>query len=244
MCVRNYYKSRSREIGCYNERIALQFDRHPGSVAADVPVNLHSDWRSYNPNFAALNFKRYYGKTPVRLVNGGPVVVMNAILCCIKGVTPGFNNRWIIQNYPVYKANKTNIRYRGTLFGWDSIRPDKTHKSDMLPYGIFYCWYPITIIIKYIMLFYHVIIPEKTNVIMSYNIAWFDLVYLPTITNIPRKRENILAQPYAIWYCIFSIMFITLNPRTLVACFHSHRGNRLTDWVNCVTAIPNTHRNR
>ena len=30
----NLVESRSREIGCYNDRIALKFDRHLGSPAA------------------------------------------------------------------------------------------------------------------------------------------------------------------------------------------------------------------
>ena len=31
-------KPRSREIGCYYDRIARKFDRHLGSAAAEVPV--------------------------------------------------------------------------------------------------------------------------------------------------------------------------------------------------------------
>ena len=46
-------KSPSREIGCYNDRIALKFDMHLGSAAAEVPVKLHSDWKSLIPNLAA-----------------------------------------------------------------------------------------------------------------------------------------------------------------------------------------------
>ena len=46
-------KSRSREIGCYNDHIALNFDRHIGSVAAEVPVKFRSDWKNLNPNRAA-----------------------------------------------------------------------------------------------------------------------------------------------------------------------------------------------
>ena len=34
----NLVKSRSREIECYNDLIALQFDRHLGSDAAEVAV--------------------------------------------------------------------------------------------------------------------------------------------------------------------------------------------------------------
>ena len=40
-------KSQSREIGCYNDRIALKFDRHQGAV------KFQSDWKSLNPSVAA-----------------------------------------------------------------------------------------------------------------------------------------------------------------------------------------------
>ena len=43
-------KSRRREIGCYNDRVALQFDRHLGSVAVEMPAKFKSDWKSLNPN--------------------------------------------------------------------------------------------------------------------------------------------------------------------------------------------------
>ena len=36
-------KSRSREIGCYKDRVALKFGRHFGSTAAQVPVKIKSD---------------------------------------------------------------------------------------------------------------------------------------------------------------------------------------------------------
>ena len=49
----NLVKSRSREIGCYNDRIALKFDRHLGSAAAEMPVKFQSNWKSQNPNLAA-----------------------------------------------------------------------------------------------------------------------------------------------------------------------------------------------
>ena len=49
----NLVKSRSREIGCCNGRIALKFDRHLGSSAAEVPVIFQSDWKSLKPNLAA-----------------------------------------------------------------------------------------------------------------------------------------------------------------------------------------------
>ena len=49
----NLMKSRSCEIECYNDRFALKFDRHLGSVAAEVPVKFQSNWKSLNPNLAA-----------------------------------------------------------------------------------------------------------------------------------------------------------------------------------------------
>ena len=36
-----------------NDGIALKFDRHLGSAAAEVPVKLSRDWKSLNPNLAA-----------------------------------------------------------------------------------------------------------------------------------------------------------------------------------------------
>ena len=46
-------KTRSREIGCCNDHIALKFDRLLGSSAAEVSVKLQSDWERLNPNLAA-----------------------------------------------------------------------------------------------------------------------------------------------------------------------------------------------
>ena len=46
-------KSRTREIKCYNDRIALKFDKHLGSSAAEVLVKLQSDWKCLNPILAA-----------------------------------------------------------------------------------------------------------------------------------------------------------------------------------------------
>ena len=48
----NLVKSRSREIGSYDFRTALKFDRHLGSAAAEGPVKFQSDWKSLNPNLA------------------------------------------------------------------------------------------------------------------------------------------------------------------------------------------------
>ena len=53
----NLVKLRSREIGCYNDCIALTFFRHLGSAAADVPVIFQSDWKSLKPNLAASRLR-------------------------------------------------------------------------------------------------------------------------------------------------------------------------------------------
>ena len=45
-------KSRSREIGCYNDCIALKFDRNIDSIAAQVSVKFQRDKKSLNPNLA------------------------------------------------------------------------------------------------------------------------------------------------------------------------------------------------
>ena len=38
-------QSRSRETGCYNGHIALRFGSHPGSAAAESPVEFYSGWK-------------------------------------------------------------------------------------------------------------------------------------------------------------------------------------------------------
>ena len=50
--LQDLVKSRSREIVCYDYCIALKFDRHLGSAAAEGPVKFQSDWKSLNPNLA------------------------------------------------------------------------------------------------------------------------------------------------------------------------------------------------
>ena len=41
----NFVKSRSREIVCYNDRIALKFDRYLTSDVAEVPIKFQNDWK-------------------------------------------------------------------------------------------------------------------------------------------------------------------------------------------------------
>ena len=40
----------SCKLQCYYDCIALKFDRHLGSIAAEVPVKSYCDWISLNPN--------------------------------------------------------------------------------------------------------------------------------------------------------------------------------------------------
>ena len=42
-------KSRSREIGCYNDRVAVKCDGCLGSTAAEVPVKYHNHWGTSKP---------------------------------------------------------------------------------------------------------------------------------------------------------------------------------------------------
>ena len=41
------------EIECYNDHIALKFDWHLSSAAAEVPVKFQSDWKNLDPNLVA-----------------------------------------------------------------------------------------------------------------------------------------------------------------------------------------------
>ena len=46
-------KSRSREIGCFNDRIAPKFDRHLDGAVTDMPVKFQSERKRLNSNPAA-----------------------------------------------------------------------------------------------------------------------------------------------------------------------------------------------
>ena len=50
-------KSRSREIGCYNGRIVVKFDRDFGSAAAEMLVKFQSYWKMLNPNLVASRLR-------------------------------------------------------------------------------------------------------------------------------------------------------------------------------------------
>ena len=61
-----------REIGGYNDCIALIFDRHLGSVAAEMAVKFQSNWESRNKNREASRLHQICGKPSIRLVNRSP----------------------------------------------------------------------------------------------------------------------------------------------------------------------------
>ena len=44
-------------MGNYTERIALEFDRHIDSTAAEVSIKFQSDWKRLNPNLAVSMFR-------------------------------------------------------------------------------------------------------------------------------------------------------------------------------------------
>ena len=48
-------KSRSRSIEHYNNRIALQYDRHLGNIASYVPVKFQMNWSGFNPSRAPFH---------------------------------------------------------------------------------------------------------------------------------------------------------------------------------------------
>ena len=56
-------KYRSPDIGCKNDRVALQFDRHLGNAVVEVPVKFESDWKSLNPNLVASRLCEIFWKT-------------------------------------------------------------------------------------------------------------------------------------------------------------------------------------
>ena len=62
----------SREIGCYSDRIALKFDRHLGSAAAEVHVKFQSDYKSLTWISRLRDFTISCGERSVRLGNRSP----------------------------------------------------------------------------------------------------------------------------------------------------------------------------
>ena len=67
-------KFRSREIGCYNYRIAQKFDMHLSSTVAEVRAKFQSDWESLKLNLAASRLHEVLWEDDVRLVNWGPAL--------------------------------------------------------------------------------------------------------------------------------------------------------------------------
>ena len=65
----DFVQSRSRGIRVYTFPIALQFDRHLGSSAADMPVNLRTIRSLYNQIYWLWDFTRFCGSMSFCLVN-------------------------------------------------------------------------------------------------------------------------------------------------------------------------------
>ena len=65
-------KSRSRDIGCYGDRITLKSDRHLGSRVLPRCLSNFKAIRKVNTQMPWLRDAKSRGRTPVRLVNRGP----------------------------------------------------------------------------------------------------------------------------------------------------------------------------
>ena len=65
-------RTRSHEIDTLNFRIALKFDRHIGSTAAEVPVKFESDTTIPNTNLAASRFYEILRKDVFRILRRDP----------------------------------------------------------------------------------------------------------------------------------------------------------------------------
>ena len=65
-------KSQSREIGCYNDCIALKFGKHLGSAATEAPVNFKAIEEVKSRISRLSDFARCGGKKSKHLVNRGP----------------------------------------------------------------------------------------------------------------------------------------------------------------------------
>ena len=76
-------KSRSREICIYNWPISLKFDRHFGSIAADVPVKFQSDTTIQSTNLVASRLHKILWKDVFSDIETGPWSwVPRTILTC------------------------------------------------------------------------------------------------------------------------------------------------------------------
>ena len=70
-------KSRSRQIGCYNDHITPHFVRYISNAAAEVPVEFR---KCLKPEFRCFEPPKSCGETSVRLVKRSPTVLRNVTL--------------------------------------------------------------------------------------------------------------------------------------------------------------------
>ena len=72
LATQDLVKSRSHEICTLNRRIALKFDRHIGSNAAEVPVKFQSDRTILNTNLVASRLDEILRKDVFWDIETGP----------------------------------------------------------------------------------------------------------------------------------------------------------------------------
>ena len=75
-------ESRSREIGSLIYHMALKFDRHFGTTAAEMPVKFQSDYKSCNYKYKSCGFETYkwsYNKRSYQILKQGPVTLLPAV---------------------------------------------------------------------------------------------------------------------------------------------------------------------
>ena len=93
-------KSRSHEIGCYNDHIALKFDRHLGSAAAEMSVKFQSDWKSSIRISWLRVFARSCGKTSYRLMNRCPGWLQSHIILTLSHCQSSTNRNALLKLLP------------------------------------------------------------------------------------------------------------------------------------------------
>ena len=97
-------KSRSHEIGTLNCCIALKFDRHIGSTAAEVPVKFQSDRTILNTNLAASRLYEILRKEVFSDIETGPCVRCPSHMKCLymNGHAAKCTTKCMNKSFPVF----------------------------------------------------------------------------------------------------------------------------------------------
>ena len=110
----NLVKSRSHEIGCYNDSIARKYDRHPGSATAEMPCKFRAIAKVQTRISRLRDFPRSCGKTSYRLVNRNhgnliaPVPVKQSLwICGVNGLDDTTTSKYIVMDKFVYFMGHT-----------------------------------------------------------------------------------------------------------------------------------------